>query len=202
MSSDVQGGAVSLSLLGRDFLFDDAGGKDQIVAQIQDGSFEAPLPAMIVESLSRLGGIFIDVGANTGFYTVLACKASPEVSVLSFEPYPIVKESLKRNIALNNLESRVHIYGFALSNSVGEFPLYVPDDSHGLMETSCSLESSFKEHLKGTVRVEVKKLDLMNIVDPVSVIKVDIEGHEHAFLEGAEKTIRKNRPIIFCELLS
>ena len=42
MNSDVQGGAVSLSLLSRDFLFDDAGGKDQIVAQIQDGSFEAP----------------------------------------------------------------------------------------------------------------------------------------------------------------
>jgi hypothetical protein len=50
--------------------------------------------------------------------------------------------------------------------------------------------------------VDVRRLDRFGPFEGLSVIKVDIEGHEAAFLEGARKTIERYRPVIFCEVLS
>ncbi|NHO32864.1 FkbM family methyltransferase [Acetobacter fallax] len=190
-----------LSFAGRQFYFDDIDGADQVASQIRAGTFEIPLPLMVMAHMTRMKGVFVDVGANSGLYTILAAITDPDISVLSFEPYPVVRDILNKNVLRNGLEGRVEIFGTALSNMVGEFPLYIPDDSHGLIETSCSLESTFKKQHKGSVNVKVTKLDLMNIVNPISVIKVDIEGHECSFLDGARKTIEHHRPVIFCEML-
>ncbi|GAN57443.1 hypothetical protein AA0242T_0137 [Acetobacter aceti NRIC 0242] len=192
----------SISFAGRDFFFDDVDGKDQIAQQIRNGSFEQPLPIMIMASLSRMGGTFLDVGANSGIYTILACATSPEIKVLAFEPYPLVREALQKNVIVNGYDQRVSLFPYALSDQEGTLPLYIPDDSHGVLETSCSLESTFKDNISHTISVDVKTMDSFGLYENISVIKVDIEGHEPSFMKGAIETIKRNRPIIFCEILS
>ena len=49
--------------------------------------------------------------------------------------------------------------------------------------------------------MDVRRLDDVVIDGPVAVIKVDIEGHEHAFLRGARGLIDRDRPIVFAEVL-
>lgn len=173
---------------------------DRAAFELQNGTFEQPLPLLLSTVVSKSDGAFLDVGANSGVYTVLASQARQSVKIISFEPLPACIEVLERNIAVNNISSRVNLHRFALSDEAGTATLYLPDPSHGLLESSASLEADFQPHLK-SIEVERHTLDELSIAEPISVMKVDIEGHEPAFLRGAASTIAKNRPIIFCEIL-
>ena len=93
----------------------------------------------------------------------------------------------------------------ALSNRIGEAPLFIPSQEHGLVETSASLEAGFKAGHSAVEQVPVSTLDALVRRHPrprrVAVIKIDVEGHDAAVLSGASRTIRWHRPIIFIEVL-
>lgn len=196
--------SLSLEFAGRPFLFSGEG-SDQIAEQMRDGSFEIPLPLMVMAFLSRMGGLFIDVGANSGIYSVLAGVTRPDIHVLAFEPFPAAYMAFKRNVKINGLTDRVTLAPIALSDVAEHQLLYIPPPQGDLLETSCSLEVSFKggddASSLTTLSVETKPLDQLDINEQITVIKVDIEGHEHAFLLGAAETITRHRPVIFIELL-
>lgn len=195
-------GLYKLRFADRDFVLDDLDGADLVAKQMQQGFYEAPLPMLTMALIVRNPGIFLDVGANNGLYSVLAGITKPDVRIVAFEPYPLALEILKRNIAANNLSDRVDIRSVALSDSEGSATLYLPDREHGLLETSCSLEPGFRPRNR-TLEKEVVKVSLDNIElpGPIGLIKADIEGHELAFLEGARKTIARDRPFVFAEVL-
>ena len=190
-------------------LMDALGGRDQIVAISLQSSwleFERPLPAMFHAAVARNPGVVIDIGANTGFYACLAFLASPKARVLAFEPYRAVFEVLGRNIAANKARGRIEPVPLALSSGRGLASLYVPTQEHGLMETSASLEQSFKETHSEAQSVETVTLDSFLAAHPcanerVTLIKMDVEGHETAVLAGARRTIARWRPLLFIEVL-
>lgn len=191
---------VEISFAGRVFQLENRDDMDLVARQIAGGSYEAPLPMLMMATLVRVEGIFVDVGANTGVYTVMAGTIAPDRSIVAFEPFPPVVEILKRNIVANGLVERVRLIEVALSDMTGTATLHLPDPGHGLVETSASLEPDFQQaHSVCAVRVE--RLDNIGITDQIGVIKVDIEGHEHAFLRGARDTILRDRPIIFAEVV-
>lgn len=177
------------------------GGVDLVAQGIANGTFEAPLPILVMALLSRLDGAFLDVGANTGLYSILAGAIKPGVRIDAFEPFPTAINICRRNARLNNLNSTFRLHECALSNVAGEAALYVPDQSHGFVESSASLESTFKDNITEQITVPVYRLDDLELNHKISVIKVDIEGHEHAFLEGGGITLARNRPVIFLEIL-
>jgi FkbM family methyltransferase len=196
---------VDIQFAGRYFKLDAVDGTDQIVRDIVSGAYEAPLPMLMMATIVRTEGIFIDVGANTGLYSVMAAVISQGRKVIAFEPLPSVISALRRNIEINALESVIEVKEIALSSRLGMATLHIPDPGHGLLETSASLEAEFKTHdaCSGAKSIEVKvsTLDSLEIHDPIAVIKVDIEGHEYAFLDGAKNTITRERPIVFIEVL-
>jgi methyltransferase FkbM-like protein len=80
----------------------------------------------------------------------------------------------------------------------------MPDGSHGLIETSASLDPQFKEHLRGFVTVPATSLDAHLARHShlhLSVLKIDVEGQEHRVLRGAEKVLSADRPLVFYEIL-
>lgn len=101
---------------------------------------------------------------------------------------------------LNGIASQVEIHEIALSEKDGTAVLHIPDPGHGLLETSASLEQGFQQ-VHSTISVPVRRFDNLGIQDHIGVIKVDIEGHEHAFLRGARDSILRDRPIIFAEVV-
>ena len=192
---------VDIQFAGHTFKLESADGTDQITSQIENGSYEAPLPMLMMATLLRTEGSFIDVGANTGVYSVMACTLTKGRDIIAFEPHPLILNYLKRNLECNGFLDRVEIHNIALSDASGNLSLYIPDQWHGLIETSASLEKGFQISTS-SIEVEVRRLDDIPINSRIAVIKVDIEGHEYAFLNGARKTIDQSRPIIFAEVLS
>lgn len=193
--------AIRVTFAGRSFNLDTSNDADLVAKQIATGSYEAPLPMVMMATLLRVEGIFLDVGANTGVYSVMAGAVVPDRQIVAFEPLPHVIEILKRNLVLNHLEDRVTLHEVALSSTSGTATFYLPHPGHGLVETSATLEPNFqKSH--STIDIPVQRFDDVGIQETIGVIKVDIEGHEYAFLRGARETILRDRPIIFAEVVA
>lgn len=167
--------------------------------------FERPVPDVFARCVGVTDGLVLDVGANTGFYALVAVHALPEATVHAFEPYPPALRCLGENLALNGVAgTRVEVFPCAVSDAVGQAPLYVPDPGHGLIETSCSLNGEFKERLVDQLTVDVVTLDahVEGLGRPVvGVVKIDVESLEHRVLAGAGRLLDRDRPLVFLEVL-
>ena len=67
----------------------------------------------------------LDIGANSGVYSLVAALANPDATVVAFEPVTLIADFLRRNVELNRLEN-VRVEQVALGDSEGEIEFYVP----------------------------------------------------------------------------
>jgi hypothetical protein len=98
----------------------------------------------------------------------------------------------------------------ALGAAQAVLDLHFPDASHGLMETSASLNKAFRTGHAGVRKVPVQRLDAVLTADvlwasaqtvaPV-LLKIDVETHESAVLQGASSWWSTLRPAVVCEVL-
>lgn len=183
-------------------------GRDQVARALAAhgwSGFEPPLPDCIAALLRSAEGMFIDVGANTGFYTLVATAARTDVTVIAFEPVPEIADLMQANLALNRAGRRVELRRCAVSDEAGNALLHLPPpQADGTVETSASLEADFKEIVERAIEVPVHTLDALWIArgrPPVAVVKVDVEGAEPKVLAGARELISTCRPVVTVEVL-
>lgn len=145
--------------------------------------------------LLKAGDNAIDIGANFGGYTPTLSKlVGASGQVWAFEPIPGVFNQLK--LRTKNL-SNVRLFNLALSNRAQEaLTLHIPLLSHGAPEPSlASIEELAPPCQKITIKVEC--LDALSPqLTALAFIKIDVEGHESACLEGAVETIARLKPVI------
>ena len=134
----------------------------------------------------------IDIGANVGVWSYWLSKYAKQVE--SFEPNPKIFNVLK-NIKIKNVNS----YNIALSNKSGSVDLLVPKGSKGFSNQGASLSSIKVQGEHKRISIEAKCLDEYNFLD-VDFIKIDVEGHEHEVIEGAQETINKFKPTMVIEM--
>ena len=165
--------------------------------------FEPPMPRFFAAAVRDAGhGVVVDVGANTGFYTLLALAISGSVRIVAYEPLAEVRSILEANLDLNPDRARVEVRRHAISSTRGSGELFVPDAGHGLVQTSASLEAAFKDDVRQSETVEVSTLDELHQEPPrVAVLKIDAEGHDLEVLRGAAAMLRRDRPTVFVEVL-
>lgn len=130
--------------------------------------------------LLRPGDLFVDVGANIGSYSVLAA-GSIGAHVVAVEPIPSTCEHLNLNLKLNRLESQVEVHCLGLSNSTGilRFTTTLDTVNHVLANGE---EGNFEE-------LSVTTLDNLLEGRNPTLLKIDVEGHELAVLEGGKNTL-------------
>jgi len=136
----------------------------------------------------------IDVGANDGSYVHFMRKHSRMVH--AFEPMPSLAEALREKF-----ESGVIVHPVALSRETGETELRIPVVD-GVAVTGCStISDGASATYPGftTVHVPLDRLDAIYEGD-VGFIKIDVEGHEQAVLDGAVGTIRRSQPRMLVEV--
>jgi len=183
-------------------------GRDQVSSLIYYRgwrAFEHPFPLLLEQVLNSAPvGVFLDIGANTGVYSLLSKGVCPVREVHAFEPFPSVLRILRNNIALNKFAAEIIVVDAAASDETATVDLFVPTQEHGLIETSASLSSNFKSQHSERIKVRSIKLDdycRQMSLDRVAVMKIDVEGVEDKVFKGAREIIGRDRPIIFCEIL-
>ena len=145
-------------------------------------------------------GVFIDIGANIGKYSVMLGRKYPSMKIVSIEASKETFEILKKNIKLNNLKNVIPL-NIAASNKKGVSYFYLSNKGLG---TSCSLKE-IKEHSK---KIKVKTDTIDNIIDniikikKIRLIKIDVEGSEPEVLKGAIRTLRRDKPRVIFEALN
>jgi FkbM family methyltransferase len=162
------------------------------------------MPSVFAACAAEFPGVVYDVGANTGFYSVLAAAVSKENHVYAFEPFPPVLADLRSTLRVNHCSGRVSIQPVAVGRRREVATLYVPLQDHGLVETSATLSSDFKDEYSAEVEVPVIALDEFRPAaspERVTVIKIDVESTEAEVLAGAHGVLKDQRPVVFCEVL-
>lgn len=151
------------------------------------GTYEADLQRELWKAL-RPGDVFFDVGANVGFFSLLAQRRLAGTGqVIAFEPLPRNVELLRRNLALNGLS--VTLIDAAVADGSGK----------AVFEQSTSGSMG---HLGAGSGIEVDLVCLdelvsMGRVPPPHVIKMDIEGAESRAMAGARQVLVQHRPLLF-----
>lgn len=134
----------------------------------------------------RTGMVIVDVGANVGYYTLLAGKHLRGTGhVHAVEPAPDNLAVLKRNLMLSRLGNvTVHPYAAGRRHERRTFYLTEWGGTHGLYGSDFS-------RLVGQMEVSVVPLDEA-IQSTVDLVKIDVEGAELEVLDGMKRILREN----------
>ncbi len=139
--------------------------------------------------------IFIDIGANSGYYGIMSSFISSKSKTYSFEPLKehcdLIRESAKIN-QLNNIEINEH----ALGKRNEDKNIYIAGSGTTLIK-------DFTGDIRGVNKIVIKRLDdviLQKNISNAHFIKIDVEGFEFEVLQGATKMIEKFKPILFIEI--
>ena len=166
---------------------------------LANGNYESLLENTIFE-LSSLSKKFLDIGANMGFYALGAALVNRDIEVLAFEPNPGIRKSLIVNTILNQIENRIEISEYALSDFTGEATFSVPSFTGSGGGSLKNLHP--EEGSPSQFQVIVEKLDNLRAkTTGMDLVKIDVEGAEFQLLKGGIETLKEERPTIVVELL-
>jgi len=162
------------------------------------GDNETPVQAALAEHV-RPGSVVVDIGANVGFFTVLAARlVGPEGRVIAFEPVPTNARYVRRNAALNGFH-QVTVIERAVADRGGTAELVLAAYAGGAALRSAGPPPDATT----SIVVDVTTLDeavARGEIPPPDVVKIDVEGAEAAVLRGMAETMRTHRPVIICEV--
>ena len=145
------------------------------------------------EKVLEPGDVFIDIGANIGYFTKVGARLVGEQgAVYAFEPMPEALRVLRENIAtLHN----VKLFETALSDKRGASEFSVNKDGD---TSSLGVNPSAKR----TIQVPLDTLDnSLGNENRIDVIKIDVEGYELEVLRGAAAVLQQHRPLLYFEFI-
>lgn len=163
--------------------------------QMQSGEFE-PHETELISGLLNEADVFINVGANVGYYCCIALQK--ERHVVAFEPVPSNLALLLRNLEVNGWENAAEVFPIALGETAGIIKIFGKGTGASLIPGWAGQTAS------EAMRVPISTLDLTltNRFDGRRcLVVVDIEGAELGMLRGASRLLSNNpRPIWMVEI--
>lgn len=141
-------------------------------------------------------GVFLDVGANIGYYSLMAARHGAS-RVVAFEPNPELAERFRLNVELNQFSDRIEVVEVALGEKKGTVNLMLDDVDLG--------SSSIVSDVRGNRAIPVDVAPLSEVltkmdVTQIDVLKIDVEGMEDRILKRffltAEKSLLPKMVII------
>jgi FkbM family methyltransferase len=147
--------------------------------------------------LLKPGATVIDVGANVGTFCYAALRSEPSLTIHAFEPIPVLRRRLEGHFP------DVRVHATALSDRSGTATFKIPFIAGRRFNSRASLSELIDSGRYESLLVNTDTLD--NVVaeaaiERVDLIKIDVEGHEVAVLEGSRETMRKHKPAMLVEI--
>lgn len=151
------------------------------------------------------GGLVLDLGANIGVTSYHLAKKLPKSTIFSFEPLQLNMDTLKRIKNKFNLKN-IQEHQVAVGHTNGTLEMVMPIENkvpmHGLSHVI--QEESQENNFGFKYKVPVVRLDEFNALNnsdkKITALKIDVENFEYFALKGGENLLKKDKPIIYCEL--
>ncbi len=151
-----------------------------------------------LEKFLVTGGVFVDIGGNTGIYTIKAAQFFRNHgggTVVTFEPLPEMLSILEKNLAANGFEN-VRLRSFCLGEKPGAAEFWI--------NFNRPASSSLVGRDPGATRISTMVFRFDDVfplekLDRLDYVKMDVEGAEAQVLAGARATLEKFRPIVQLE---
>ena len=154
-------------------------------------------------SLIPENGVVLDIGANIGIMVVHLAKRCKSGRVHAFEPIPENFRTLTKICKYFNLDNVV-LHNLALGAEEGELTMVMPRVSSVKMQgLSHVVHESITEFNEGDLyTVPQVTLDTLSALqdEKVAAIKIDVENFEQFVFRGGLNLLRKNKPLVYCEL--
>jgi FkbM family methyltransferase len=146
--------------------------------------------ALFTVDLLRAGDLLVDVGANVGFYTILAARRGARVK--SYEPTAEACAVVERGLELNEVAELVTVHRAACGSEAGT----------ARFTTGLDISNHLAAPGEPGIQVPVTTLDeeLAAEQPPLMMFKVDAEGHDLEVLQGGIRTIERLLPVILVEI--
>ncbi|MBE9166043.1 FkbM family methyltransferase [Pleurocapsales cyanobacterium LEGE 06147] len=162
------------------------------------GDYELPLQEALASHL-KPGGVFYDIGANIGFFSILGAKLVGHTGkVYAFEPVPDNAAKIHHNARLNNF-SQITVIEKAVSGSMGEGQLLLTRNIGG--HTLASVDRP--PDVQGSMAVALVSIDELiarEELTPPTLVKIDVEGAELDVLQGMKQTLAQYQPLVIYEI--
>ena len=201
------------------------GAQDRHVSRsIRDNGIWEPYETSLILALLSPGGVFVDVGANIGYFSVVAAvRVGREGRVFAFEPGPDNFRLLQRSAELNGLSDRIHAVEAGLAADAGKARLFLSEDNlgdHQIFSTGEGRASTGIQLLNGADYLGPKLRQIGRVTpdrvapdrvapdrvapDRVTpdLLKIDTQGSEYGVVEGLLPLLRSlpSVPTILVEL--
>lgn len=163
---------------------------------ILNGFYEHELLRGMCSLGADKNGIALDIGANIGNHSLFFAKNF--FKVVSFEPYPNNCFLFKANVFLNNI-SNITLVEKALSNQNKTMGIDKGDskNTNNSITELINDQQIVVELVRGDEEIEGLKLN-----HKISLVKIDVEGHEPLVVEGLRNTLISHKPIVCWEAFS
>lgn len=151
---------------------------------------------------------FYDIGANIGYYSLIAAMENRNIKVVGFEPACGPLYYFRENVRINKF-ANIKVEPLALSDKDGQIDFYeITNKKYSYLEHNLAGESNAGSKTTGRNYVlnKIKSITLDNYVsivgeNRIDLIKMDTEGTENLILEKSVNVIREMKPIIICETI-
>jgi FkbM family methyltransferase len=150
------------------------------------------------------GGTILDIGANLGVTALFFSRKCPHAQIVAFEPVASNCENIEMMAKLFRLRN-VSVRNCALGDRNGKagFSIPVLDGSRmqalGHLKNLSMQSGDDSSEQDEQIDVLVTRLDDLNL-DDITAIKIDVEGSEREVLLGSIETLKRCKPLIYCEL--
>jgi len=170
--------------------------KDSVVARAHRNgrSWEPKIAALLTKHAVK-GSTAVDMGAYIGTHTMALIDAvGPTGKVVTFEPQPWAYKGIKKTLKKNG-DKNVKVINAGVSDKKGKIRFC--SDASG--SSSVCKERRPSDKWTEVYDIPIVTLDSLKLKN-VSVMKVDVEGHELNTLNGAKNTLLDSRPVILLEV--
>ena len=173
--------------------------KNEVFRSIFVRGIYDPNLIVVINALLPAKGVFLDIGSNMGYCSLLMDKVVGEDGrVFAIEPSERDFLRLVDNVNLNKLDN-VNVYRLAISDKIGKVTISIAPEERSALNT---LGAEFSN--KGIEKVQTEEVDSTTLdafvekegLSKIDVIKMDIEGSELKALSGAKNTIEQYRPAL------
>jgi FkbM family methyltransferase len=153
----------------------------------------------------RRASAVLELGANVGYFTVQGARAGPQARYVAVEPYPASARVCRANLELNRVDSVELVTAAAVAHpEAPAVELHVPCDqlatpTVAFVGADTELPEPMSRHVTQTISVPA--VDVRSLLAGVDLLKLDVEGQEHALLAAGRDHLRARRPTVFVEVL-